>query len=166
MSTQPKIGRIVIAHDFSDTAEYALTYGLGVAEKFGARVTIVHVTDVGAYGYPDAFVASLDWAAEAERVAADALEGIAAKSGRPNVVVDTALRRGSPWSGITSLASELDADLIVMGTHGRRGISHALLGSVAEKVVRVARCPVLTVHLPQAAQLRAEETKAESRTHS
>jgi nucleotide-binding universal stress UspA family protein len=75
-----------------------------------------------------------------------ALDEIVEESRRAGAQVDTQLRRGPPWNELTNAASELGADLVVVGTHGRRGISHALLGSVAERVVRTAPCPVMTVH--------------------
>jgi nucleotide-binding universal stress UspA family protein len=148
MNTTPDIKHIVVAHDFSDTAVYAFGYALGIAAKFGARVTVVHVYDVATFGYPDAFVASFDWASEVERIALESL-GQIVESARPSGVdVRTELRRGPAWSEIAAFATESGADLVVMGTHGRRGVARTLLGSVAEKVVRVAPCPVLTVHLP------------------
>jgi nucleotide-binding universal stress UspA family protein len=84
-----------------------------------------------------------------ERASSTALEGLAQRAHRPGVEVATALRHGTPWSEINALAKEMNADLVVMGTHGRRGVARALLGSVAEKVVRTAPCPVLTVHGPE-----------------
>jgi nucleotide-binding universal stress UspA family protein len=150
MNRDPNIRRILVAYDFSETADYALGYARGIAEKFGARMTVVHVSDADVFSYPDAFMANFDGAAEAERVATDALERVVEKSRGAKVEVEAALRRGSAWKAITALASEIRADLIVMGTHGRRGIARAALGSVAETVVRVSTCPVLTVHLPDA----------------
>jgi nucleotide-binding universal stress UspA family protein len=164
MDNQVRIGRIVVAHDFSETAEYAFQYGLGVAEKFSALVTVAHVCDVDAYASPDAFVASFDWASEVEQVAAESLDRLIAHARRPGVDIRTTLRRGQAWRGIVETALEFEADLIVMGTHGRRGLSHALLGSVAERVVRVAPCPVLTVHLPRVTAKRAEERAAAPKT--
>ena len=58
------------------------------------------------------------------------------------------LRMGAPWQELLGVLSETGADLVVMGTHGRKGVAHALIGSVAEKVVRMAKVPVLTVHAP------------------
>lgn len=90
----------------------------------------------------------LRFSSEIERAAASSLEDIKARLIHANTAVALSLRRGVPWVEITSAAAETKADLIVMGTHGRRGMARALLGSVAEKVVRTAPCPVLTVHLP------------------
>ncbi len=68
--------------------------------------------------------------------------------------IEPLLASGPPWEQILQVAKERGADLIVMGTHGRRGLSHALLGSVAEKVVRISPIPVLTVGTPDAGQAR------------
>ncbi|MFI5303113.1 MAG: universal stress protein, partial [Polyangiales bacterium] len=72
----------------------------------------------------------------------------ASRGRRPKVEVQVALRQGRAWSEIGAAAQELGADLVVMGTHGRKGADRALLGSVAEKVLRTASVPVLTVHGP------------------
>jgi nucleotide-binding universal stress UspA family protein len=152
MSPAPNIRHILVPHDFSETAEYALSYALALADKFAARITVVHAYEVPAYGYPDALVASLEFTAEIERTLSKSLEEVKARASSGKVPVEAFLRRGTAWSEITAAATESKADLIVMGTHGRRGVARALLGSVAEKVVRTATCPVLTVHLPESAQ--------------
>lgn len=148
MNPAPNIRHILVAHDFSNMADYALSYALVLAEKFDARVTVVHVYEVPTYGYPDAFITSSEWAAGIERAAADSLEEVRARARCAKVDVGVLLRRGTPWAEVTAAAAERKADLIVTGTHGHRGVARALLGSVAEKIVRTAPCPVLTVHLP------------------
>ncbi|MGO9838639.1 MAG: universal stress protein [Polyangiaceae bacterium] len=75
--------------------------------------------------------------------------GVVARAKRPGVAIDSTLRQGPVWSEILAAAKSPKADLIVIGTHGRRGLSRALLGSVAERIVRTAPCPVLTVHGPE-----------------
>lgn len=85
------------------------------------------------------------------RSARAALDGVVARHQGRGVEVDAILREGISWSEIVGLAASLDADLIVMGTHGRRGLARAFLGSVAEKVVRYATVPVLTVHTTEPA---------------
>ena len=163
MDSTPKIQRILVAHDFSETADRALDYAIGVAKKFGARITVLHVCDILAYGVPDAMVASLDWSAEAEQVASDTLVGIVEQAAHSDVVVEGVLRRGLAWEAITALAAEIGADLVVMGTHGRRGLARAVLGSVAEKMVRMSPCPVLTVHPSQAQQALVADASSTSR---
>ena len=145
MSGERDIKRILVAHDFSETAGQALRCALEVAQRFGATITVFHAYEVPAYGYPDALVSSLDLTADIERAAAMSLDEVKEEARRSNVDVALVLRRGIPWAEIGKAAVEMNADLIVMGTHGHGGIARALLGSVAEKVVRTADSPVLTV---------------------
>jgi nucleotide-binding universal stress UspA family protein len=91
-----------------------------------------------------------EMAGQIQRAATTALDGVGSRAQRSGVKVDTVLRHGPAWSEILAVAAETKADLIVMGTHGRRGLARALLGSVAEKVVRTASCPVMTVREPGA----------------
>jgi nucleotide-binding universal stress UspA family protein len=144
------IERILVPHDFSETAAAALAMALDLAEKLRARVTILHVYEVPTYVFPESVVATADLVGQIRGAAEEALAGIQERSQRPGVQVDTSLRQGVAWSEIDRAAQELKTDLVVMGTHGRRGVSRALIGSVAEKVVRTAPCPVLTVHGPSA----------------
>jgi nucleotide-binding universal stress UspA family protein len=139
--------RILVPIDFSDTSQHALEFALGVAEPFGARVTVMHAYDVLAYGFPEAPSIPTDQL-QIESAAQRALGGVVARASRPGVKIDSLVRRGSAWTEIDEAAKETGADLIVMGTHGRRGLLRSVLGSVAEKVVRTAPCPVLTVHGP------------------
>jgi len=144
-----RIQHILVPHDFSDTAQCALDYALALAEKFAARVTIVHTYEVPLLSYPEGPAITAELVGQVQAAAKAALDGVVARSkGRPGVAVDGDLREGPPWAEIIAAATEGGADLIVIGTHGRRGLSRALLGSVAEKVVRSATCPVLTVHGP------------------
>jgi nucleotide-binding universal stress UspA family protein len=140
------IERILVPHDFSETADAALAMALDLAEKTHARVTILHAYEVPTYVFPESVVATADLVGQIRGAAEEALAAVKERSGRSGVEVDTLLRQGVAWSEIDSAAKELGADLVVIGTHGRRGIARALIGSVAEKVVRTAPCPVLTVH--------------------
>lgn len=142
-----EIKRILVATDFSDHARTALEYAAYCAKAFEAEVLLCHVVpepDVlsqlppGGEGYfPPNFTEMQEKAArkEGERWLSDA--GI---SGGRFVTAS-----GTPFVEIIRMAREEQADLIVLGTHGRGAIAHLLLGSVAEKVVRKAPCPVLTV---------------------
>ncbi|MDP9148575.1 MAG: universal stress protein [Myxococcota bacterium] len=155
MMSNPSIERILVPHDFSETAEYALRYALLLAEKFGARIIVLHTYEIPSYSYPEAFVTSVESTVHIEEAARKALEAVVARAQRPDLQIDMMLRRGTAWTEIGSAAQETKADLIAMGTHGRRGVARALLGSVAEKVVRTAPCPVLTVH-PSDAERQAD----------
>jgi nucleotide-binding universal stress UspA family protein len=109
----------------------------------------LHVTDVPGYAFPEGPAMTVQMVGEIERAARVALDAAVARARRPGVVLDGQLRQGSPWREIEAAAREMKVDLIAIGTHGRRGIARALLGSVAEKVVRTAPCAVLTVHAPE-----------------
>ena len=140
------IRHILVPHDFGEPAQHAFDYAMDLAEKLGAKVTVVHAYEVPVYGFPDGVVLTAEMAGQIERAARTALEGVAARGARPNVDVQVALRQGPAWSEIDAAAQQLKVDLVVIGTHGRKGMARALLGSVAEKVVRTAPVPVLTVH--------------------
>jgi nucleotide-binding universal stress UspA family protein len=156
MIPTPTIKRILVPHDFGETAEHALAYALAFAEKFGASIMVLHAYECPSFGFPDAMAGTYEFASVLERTGRTALDVIEAQVRRPDLEIQTMLRRGTPWVEIASVAKDLQADLIVMGTHGLRGLPRALLGSVAEKVVRTAPCPVLTVHLS------ADEERSES----
>lgn len=147
MSTTIK--HILAAHDFAETAQFALEYALDLAERLGARLTIVHAYEIPVYGFPEGFALTADVVGRIQEIAGKALEGVVTRARRPGVEVDGMLRQGAAWSEIAAAATETHAGLVVIGTHGRRGLAHALLGSVAEKVVRTAPCPVLTVRAPK-----------------
>jgi len=142
---------ILVATDFSDPADRALDYALELAEKLGASVTVMHAYDIRPLDFLDgALVASADVPGQIVKAARAGLEATVAQRTRATVQVSTLLRAGEPRDQIHAAADEVGADLIVLGTHGHRGISRVLLGSVAEYVVRTATRPVLTVHAPRA----------------
>jgi len=148
MDDRPPIRHILIPHDFSETAERAFAFGLDLAEKLGARVTVAHAYELPTYGFPDGPAMTAQMAGQIERAAQTALEAAASRARKPGRDVSVVLRQGTAWSEIVAVAKDTKTDLVVMGTHGRRGFARMLLGSVAEKVVRTAPCPVLTVHGP------------------
>lgn len=145
--------KILIAVDFSPHAEHALEVAADLAKRLGAAVGIVHVHEpvVWAPGLVEALDAK---AGAALRSGLDGLLTEAATRARAAGVasVETRLIEGAPFVEIARCAQEGGYDLIVLGTHGRTGIGHALIGSVAERVVRKAHCPVLTVNLPSSTE--------------
>ena len=145
------IQHILVAHDFGEASQSALAYAIDLAETLKARITIVHAYDVPVYGFPEGLALTAETIGRIEAVTKQALEGIVQHARRPGVQIDGVLRQGPAWSEIVAAAAETKANLVVIGTHGRRGLAHALLGSVAEKVVRSAPCPVLTVRGPKGA---------------
>jgi len=138
--------RILVATDFSDSAQQALEHALHLAEKFGSELTLVHCWEASNYPYAAGLYFAGDVATPIERAAAARLAEAMAQLTPRFPAAKSMLRSGAAWQELLSAADEVKADLIVMGTHGRRGFERALLGSVAEKVVRMARVPVLTVH--------------------
>jgi nucleotide-binding universal stress UspA family protein len=142
------IERILVPHDFSETADAALAMALDLAERLHARIIILHAYEVPTYVFPESVVATADLIGQIRGAAEEALATVKERDQRSGVQVDTLLRQGVAWSEINAVAKEFAADLVVMGTHGRRGVARALIGSVAEKIVRTSPCPVLTVHGP------------------
>lgn len=141
-----QIKRILVPVDFSEYSAKAVTYGLELTKKFGSELHLLHVVELIPIVFHEGAVylsndlAELIKAAEAElaKVAQDETVDIVRQT------VD-----GHPLVQILRHAKEHEIDLIVIGTHGRTGLAHLFLGSVAENVVRKAPCPVLTVHNPE-----------------
>lgn len=135
---------ILVATDFSETSDAAVAYAVALAEKLGAKLYLINTIGIPAYGVPELGVAvTASMIDSIVRGNQDALDKLA-KQYAP-LKIETVLRTGDPRDLIVSTAADIGADLIVMGTHGRRGVSRALLGSVAEGVLRHAHCPVLTI---------------------
>jgi nucleotide-binding universal stress UspA family protein len=143
---------ILVATDFSEPSDAALAYGRQLARTFGAKMRVAHVVDdvlARAYGGGDGFVfADPTLQEDVEAAALQHVErliiGDEALGAEPIV-----LRSTTPAFAIVDYARAHAIDLIVMGTHGRGAVAHLLMGSVAERVVRTAPCPVLTVRHPE-----------------
>jgi nucleotide-binding universal stress UspA family protein len=143
--------RIFCPIDFSDASRAAMEVAADLARRFGAELVLLHAYPIPGYTFPDGSVVASprmmqdladqaqkhleEWRAEAEKMV---------EPGK--VSAEKAV--GEPAAEILEAAREKGADLIVMGTHGRTGLEHALMGSIAERVVRRAHCPVLTVRPP------------------
>jgi nucleotide-binding universal stress UspA family protein len=140
------IERILIPVDFSDTAAAAAEYGCELAARLGARVTLLHVLSSGIISTPDAvFAPTPEEQLAMSRAARAHLRSIAEKLDHDGLVIDCLAVEGVAAGTIREIAGREHADLIVMGTHGRRGVSQLLLGSVPEYLIRHAPCPVLTI---------------------
>ena len=140
--------RICCPIDFSDASRAAMEVAADLTRRNGASLVLLHAYPVPGYTFPDGSVVASprmmqeladqaqkhleDWRLEAEKLV-----------GAPTVRTETAV--GEPAAEILSFARSSGQELIVLGTHGRTGLEHALMGSVAERVVRKAHCPVLTV---------------------
>src|SRR5437660_183779 len=145
------IRRILAPTDFSDAATPAVRYAAELADKFAAELVLLHVVQDLALVLPDAVMPTPLPAADLDQLTASAKAGLANSVTRLDLArlnPRTEVRFGSPAAEIDEAAKELAADLIVVSTHGRTGLAHLLLGSVAEKVIRYAPCPVLVVRPP------------------
>jgi nucleotide-binding universal stress UspA family protein len=142
------VTRILVPVDFSDCSLEAMEYAVQAARAFSASVVILHVIEPASYGLDF----TLGHAGDAKKAAAalDARLGeFTALLAGQRIQAQHQLHGGAPSSVIPDIARAVEADLIVMGTHGRRGFSHLVSGSVAEAVLRHAPCPVLTVKSPK-----------------
>ncbi len=143
------IKRILMPTDFSDSGKTALMYAVAFADQFGAAVDLLHVVEPVPAGallsYRPLQELKQSMRSDAEKQMED-LHGEWADYAFP---VNKIVVEGYPFVEIIKYARENSSDMIVMGTHGRGAIAHMLLGSVAEKVVRKAPCPVLTVRHPE-----------------
>lgn len=159
----PQFKTILVATDFGPSSEQALAYARTLATSFGATLRLLHVVPdpVLASAWSEAY--AYDLSALAERLRYDAQQRLAEKAATiREVPVEIEALVGSPASVITATAASESVDLIVMGTHGRTGVTHFFMGSVAERVVRSAPCPVLTVREP--AHEKTVKVPAEVRT--
>ncbi len=139
---------ILVPTDFSEASEAALRYGRALADAFGASLHLVHVMeDLLAHAWAaEIYTASVpNLREEIEKEARERLAAMLPEPDRTHYRAEVGLLAGNPFVEIVRYAKANSVDLIVMGTHGRGPIAHILLGSVAERVVRKAPCPVLTV---------------------
>jgi universal stress protein A len=150
----PTFTKILAPTDFSDDSKLALSYAVTLAEKFSSEIIVVHVDQPLAPVMvselnPGLDVSTMNRIAEEGRLMAlKELDGATARLRESGVKARGLMRVGAPFLEIIHAAQGEAADLIVMGTHGRTGLAHVLMGSVAERVVNKAPCPVLTVRHP------------------
>ena len=141
------ITNILVPTDFSACSEHALDYAIQLADRLDAKVHLLSVIGVPSYGVPELGVGIT--APMIDNLIADHQRELDQLARVRKLVSQTMVRVGDARDVILQTAEELKADLIVMGTHGRRGISRALLGSVTEMIVRTSPIPVLTVRGPK-----------------
>jgi nucleotide-binding universal stress UspA family protein len=141
---------IIVTTDLSDYSLRALPYAVGLAERFDAKLKVVCVVEPPMLAPELAWVSVDGPATEADRVAdlKAGLGNIVEDQVPDGVDVEAKVFTGNPVDVIVDYANEANADLIVACTHGRRGLSHALMGSTAEAIVRRSPCPVLTLKQP------------------
>jgi len=145
------VERIVCPVDFSEYSGRAYDYAYSLARHYGAKLFVEHVVQPlqAAYPYYPFPEAALEdtWShvcTQAEK----GLQELVKTHSRNGLQPECVIQQGFPWESILSFAEEKSADLIVMGTHGRRGLDRLTMGSVTERVLRKARCPVLAVRKP------------------
>jgi universal stress protein A len=159
-----RFSRILVPLDFSATSDAALTYAKELAATFHARLFLLHIVEdpsaAGAWT-PEVYVAA---SAELRETllhdAQERLESALTAAERERFKASLDVWVGTAADGIGAFARKKTIDLIVMGTHGRRGLAHMFLGSVAERVVRTAPCPVLTIRGDRRTDVSAETADA------
>jgi nucleotide-binding universal stress UspA family protein len=144
------IAKILVPVDFSSHSSEALRFAADMSNRYNASLELLHVFHVTTYALPEGYVVP---SSEQVQLAMKELESQleAAKQAALDAsarTVHTTLVQGGVTTEILRYAKERECDLIVMGTHGRTGMKHLLMGSVAEQIVRVATCPVLTLRAP------------------
>lgn len=154
-----KLARLLVPVDFSDCSLRALDYALALAEQFGSKIILLHIVEPAVY--PENYLVASPALDETNQnlleSARERLLALSQKRIGHRVPAETLARMGRAHSEIPDTAKALGADLIILGTHGYTGLKHVLLGSTAERVVRHAPCPVLTVRHP------GGDTNAEAR---
>ena len=140
--------RILVPVDFSEPSKAALEAAIEIGSRVpGAEITVMHVYGVPVYAYAEGTMMPPAVLAELSTAAQDAVRQLCDRYRNRGVALRPVSELGTP-ADIVARAEKDRADLIVIGTHGRTGLPRLLLGSVAERVVRTAPCPVLTVHGP------------------
>jgi nucleotide-binding universal stress UspA family protein len=153
------IRNILVSTDFSEFSASAVEYASSFALLYGARIHLVHVLEANAMmGVPNLDLNAASVAAEVEATAQEEMRKFVYWRMKNNTNLEQVILRGEPFREIVRYAQENEIDLIVIATHGRTGLAHMLLGSVAEKIVRLSPIPVLAV---KPAELRERILKKE-----
>jgi nucleotide-binding universal stress UspA family protein len=143
-TSYPRILRLLVPLDFSGKSRQALRYAVPLAQKFAARIVLLHVVSPAAGRAPGATTMSLERIRQ-KNDALTRLDGMAVRFLPRSVRSQNLVRFGRPAEAILTTADQIDADMIVMTTHGRTGLNRFFLGSTAEQVMRRAGCPVFSV---------------------
>jgi nucleotide-binding universal stress UspA family protein len=141
------IKKILVPTDFSPSSDRAMEHAVLMARAFQARILLIHVVEIFTYSVSDTLQV-MDHSAALKAIAEPLLENAREKIEKAGLSIETVLLTGNPYREILDAARRSGVDMIVMGTHGRTGVEHFLMGSVAERVIRLAACPVMTVRLP------------------
>jgi nucleotide-binding universal stress UspA family protein len=142
----PEFRRILCPVDFSETSKRAFEYALALAARLGAEVDVIHVYYLSADALPEGiWEIPRELEADLTNRLQQQLDELVQHWLQMGVKVTTSLYQGIPYVEITRAAKERGTDMIVIGTHGRTGLAHLLMGSVAERVVRLADVPVVSI---------------------
>lgn len=147
-STAVRVSRILVPTDFSDASDHALAYGTALASQLGASVILCHVYQLPTplAGAELATMTSMTSTAEIDRAARVGVQQAIANHAKEQVPIASVVRPGDPEIEIRSIAREVGADLIILGTHGRTGLMRVLVGSVTDDVIHHSEIPVLVLH--------------------
>ena len=162
---EPNISKVLVPIDFSDYSKSALKYAVNFVGHFKAELTLIYVVEPVIY--PPDFsmgqiaIPSVDL--EMDKRAVEELNKLAQQEIPSEIKVKSVVKTGKPFLEIIETAQEEDVDLIIIATHGHTGVEHILFGSTAEKVVRKAPCPVLTLREPIKGFLFKDEMKKENK---
>jgi len=145
-----EINKVLVPIDFSDYSKIALKYAVDFAQKFNAKMYLIYVVEPVIYP-PDFSMGQIaipsvntEWDIKAK----EEIDKLADSEIPTGVKIKTIIKTGKPFLEIIETAAEEDVDIIIIATHGHSGMEHILFGSTAEKVVRKAPCPVLTLRKP------------------
>lgn len=148
-SPAAQFGKVLVPVDFSGNSQALLQYAIGFARQHASRLILLHAVEPVAYPVTDGLTVFATIPVEANQEAARTrLRQWKEEQVPPELEAEIVLRTGPAYYEITEAARELSVDLIIISTHGYTGLKHVLLGSTAERVVRHASCPVLTVRQP------------------
>jgi universal stress protein A len=150
---EPKIKRILVAVDFSEITGAVVGHGLYLAKAFGAELKLLHVVHIPPFAEATTWMLPVISTTTDQNLREEIAAGVEKELTKisdqcaeacPNV--EAIIREGIPFQEIIDCAKEIKADLIILGTHGRTGLSRAIIGSVAERVVRTASCSVFCIN--------------------
>jgi nucleotide-binding universal stress UspA family protein len=146
-----EIKKILFPTDFSEYSRHALKYAKALAKSFKAKLYVLHVCEhpIAGAGIEAYHFSVPEYVADLEQRERKALDTSVAEIKEQGLEVEPIFILGRAYQEIVKTAKELDVDVITMATHGNKGLSHFVFGSTAEKVVRLAPCPVLTVKHPE-----------------
>ncbi len=158
---EPDIKKVLVPIDFSDYSKAALKYAVNFAKMFKSEMILIYVVEPVIYP-PDFSMGQIaipsvntEWDVKAK----EELNKLASNEIPKEIRVTTLIKTGKPFLEIIDTAAELDTDIIIIATHGHTGVEHILFGSTAEKVVRKAPCPVLTLREPIKGYMFKEDMK-------